>query len=197
MIRQTLNRIYHRFLSDEQGASSVLILLMMITLVTLGTYSISSSQVNYVFSSKALEWNLQYLEADTRGEEFLRQLNQALAEAERKTVIDAINHSLAVYDMSPRQALLGLYMSTAQEEIAKLERPDLTLDGNTLTVDVSSNNCHINIAVMLAPFRFSFSDDTTAQTNNAPRYTVLKWEQWQETSDNTFQQTVWDGLITE
>ncbi|MDR1000133.1 MAG: hypothetical protein LBL96_04955 [Clostridiales bacterium] len=197
MINTTTERGHSRFLYDERGATSVLMLLMMITLVTLGTYSISSSQVNYVFCSKALEWNRRYLEADSKGEQFLQRLNQALAEAERKTIIAAVSPSYAAYDTSPKQALSNLYMTNAREEIAKLSDPSVTLNGSTLTADACSDNCHISIVAELAPLRFSFDPSGAATTNNEPRYTVLKWEQWQETSASIFQQPVWDGLVTE
>jgi hypothetical protein len=59
---------------------------MLIVLITLGAFAITSASVNRKFSQKALEWSQTYFALDILGERFLRDADAALALAENQAV---------------------------------------------------------------------------------------------------------------
>lgn len=69
---------------SEEGATSVLIIFMMIVLVTLGAFSITSANVNLKFSRKSVDLNKVYYDLDASGEKFLHDFDSQLAAAEKK-----------------------------------------------------------------------------------------------------------------
>ncbi|MDR1541356.1 MAG: hypothetical protein LBU32_25845 [Clostridiales bacterium] len=72
-------------LEGEEGASSVLVIFMMIVLVSLGAFSITSAHVNYSLSQRAVSWNKEFFQMDSLAERFLQGLDMALSQAEIKT----------------------------------------------------------------------------------------------------------------
>lgn len=71
-----------KFAANESGATSILIIFMMLILVALGAFAITSANVNYKLSKRSLEWNVMYFALDAKGEEYLYVLDGKLAEAE-------------------------------------------------------------------------------------------------------------------
>ncbi|MDR2903131.1 MAG: hypothetical protein LBU77_01290 [Clostridiales bacterium] len=67
---------------NENGATSVLILFMMIVLVTLGTFSITSANVNLKFGRKTVDMTAVYYALDAEGERYISDLDNALAQAQ-------------------------------------------------------------------------------------------------------------------
>ena len=75
-----------KWLCNEEGATSVLIIFMMIVLVTLGAFAITSANVNIKFSNKAVDWHEKYYVLDSAGEQYAMMLDYALAAAEVASV---------------------------------------------------------------------------------------------------------------
>jgi len=75
-----------KWLCNEEGATSVLIVFMMIVLVTLGAFAITSANVNIKFSNKAVSWHEKYYILDSAGEQYTMLLDHALATAEAAAV---------------------------------------------------------------------------------------------------------------
>lgn len=75
--------------ADQKGAASILIIFMMLILVSLGAFAITSANANYKLSQRALEWNVMYYDLDAKGEEFLSALDEKLAEAEMMALENA------------------------------------------------------------------------------------------------------------
>ncbi len=69
-------------LNNEDGASSVLVVFMMIILVTLGAFSLVSSNVNIGMAKKAVSSNKVFYNLDAYGEQFICDVDYALAQAE-------------------------------------------------------------------------------------------------------------------
>lgn len=67
---------------NENGATSILIIFMMIVLVTLGTFCITSANVNVRFGKKTINLNKVFYGLDTKGEKYLSDIDYALAKAE-------------------------------------------------------------------------------------------------------------------
>jgi hypothetical protein len=72
-------------LIDEAGATSVLVILMMIVLVSLGYFAIASANSNIKLSDNALYWNARYYELDAEGENFIAAFDKYLANAQALT----------------------------------------------------------------------------------------------------------------
>jgi len=89
-----------KWLCNEEGATSVLIIFMMIVLVTLGAFAITSANVNIKFSNKAVSWHDKYYILDSAGEQYSMQLDYALALAEAATVdyIHAKGYTMSSYE---------------------------------------------------------------------------------------------------
>jgi len=102
-----------KWLCNEDGATSVLIIFMMIVLVTLGAFAITSANVNIKFSNKAAAWSEKYYLLDSVGEQYAGEIDYALARAEAKAAeyIHAAGYTKTSYD--------GV-TADAQREIAAL-----------------------------------------------------------------------------
>jgi len=77
---------------NEKGAASVFIILMMVFLVTLGAFVITSANINLKFCMRASDWQSLYYRLDGEGEVFLAELDGKLAEAAR-LAINYVNSS--------------------------------------------------------------------------------------------------------
>ena len=101
-----------KWLGNEDGATSVLIVFMMIVLVTLGAFAITSANVNIKFSNKAAAWSEKYYALDATGELYTRDFDYALAAAEAKAAeyIHAASYTKA--------SVLGVSAETQAEAAA-------------------------------------------------------------------------------
>jgi len=81
-----MGRKIKNIMGSEQGATSVLVVFMMIVLVTLGAFAITSARVNYRFSETAVEWNQMFYALDSLGEGYLRDVDEKLARAQTRAV---------------------------------------------------------------------------------------------------------------
>ena len=71
-----------RLFRNDRGATSVLVVFMMIVLVTLGAFAITSANVNMIFGRKAVALNTAYYALDGAGEQYVAAVDYALAQAE-------------------------------------------------------------------------------------------------------------------
>jgi len=75
-----------KWFGNEDGATSVLIIFMMIVLVTLGVFAITSADVNVKFSRKAAGWSEKYYALESLGERYVSEIDYALAKAEADAI---------------------------------------------------------------------------------------------------------------
>ncbi len=71
---------------NERGATSVLVIFMVIVLVTLGAFSIAAANVNLRFARKATLWNSVYYKLDGQGEIYAFVTNRLLGDSEYKAL---------------------------------------------------------------------------------------------------------------
>jgi len=90
-------------LRGERGATSVLVIFMMIVLVTLGAFAITSANVNYKFSARARDWTRSYYTLEDSGETFAKDFDLCLAAAENDAIAygEAQGYAQASYDGIP------------------------------------------------------------------------------------------------
>ena len=91
--------------ADEDGSTSVLVILMMIVLVSLGYFAIASANSNIKLSNNSLDWGKKYYYLDGEAEEFAAHVDGLLFNA---------------------QLLTNDYFDTRQ--YMELTHPDLPLD---------------------------------------------------------------------
>ena len=151
-----------RILKNEDGATSVLVIFMMIVLVTLGAFAITSARVNYRFSLKARDWNNSFYALDSQAENYVKSIDKALLSAE-KIVIDYYakslgfledNHAGIPFDVQSRifsdvnRALSGqgfakldlneIYMLEASKAVHGLGYPHTVIeDDDGITVEIN------------------------------------------------------------
>jgi len=199
-----------QFLADESGASSVLIIFMMLVLVTLGAYSISSARINYVFSRKSLEWNQNYYECDLEAERFLMVLDRALAESEWETVEGAVGNrntgANAINGISYENAgdvLNRLYKTNVVEKLLAIsvQYVDMKVqtEGPVVSMTILNDNSAIDLKIAVLPFRYTYesAEDSVKGVldDSLKRYSVLEWRQRQITADDDLLRPLWDGVV--
>ena len=199
-------------LTEESGASSVMIVFLMLVLVTLGAYTISSARVNYAFSRKAFEWNRKYYECDTQAEEFLMDVDKALAKAERKTAEAAIwpNSSetqYGIHEITPVTAEIifnNLYKHYLSEELALLseqyDRMDVNEDLSTIGMIIQAGGKEqIGVKLTVLPLRYAFEsidgEIRGVLKEGGRRYSILEWRQAQMIGASATQEPLWNGEI--
>ncbi len=70
----------------RSGASSVLILITVVILITLGFFTVISASVNYSQSIKSNKWTRSYYELDSSGEALTAKIDDELFAAEQQAV---------------------------------------------------------------------------------------------------------------
>ena len=193
-----------RFMNDESGAASVLVIFMMLVLVTLGAYSISSANVNYAFSSRALGWKDAYYDCDSRAEMFLMDADAALAKAEKETVEAITLRNAHISEEDAGQSTGTLYNQNVLKEISLLSdkyNVEIKEDDLSISTVISSNSgSQIKVKIAALPFRYSFESAGNGVwavlSGKSGRFAVLEWKQAQKAdAGSTAQESLWDGII--
>ena len=191
------------FLSGQSGASSVLVIFMMLVLAALGTFSITSAKVNYTFSRRAADWTAAYYEADAEAEEFLARVDAELAEAERKAYggLPAANGETA--NPAPGEAYSRFALENM--EALKADYPGLTIEAGRGKITVSANFQSVsrpqtNLAVELSVDAPDYAESGvltgSGQAGAKARYAITAWTQWQpEIPAEATEQPLWDGKM--
>ena len=196
------------FLTDELGASSVLIIFLMLVLAILGTYSISSARVNYTFSNKTLVWNREYFDCDAQAEEFLMDIDSVLAGAEQKAIKTDLQQGTGEIhyeiEMEMQNAYDRLYMQNMLMGLQSLfgKYPDLNVseDGSSIGITMSAGaRARIDVKIAVLPLRYSIElihgEIKGTLTESRKRYMVLEWKHRQIITSDNIQKPLWDGQV--
>lgn len=76
----------HNLLKDQSGATSVLVILMLLVLVTFGSFAIISANSNIKLSKTAASWSKMYYALDAKGELYISEVDKRLYMAEIKAL---------------------------------------------------------------------------------------------------------------
>jgi len=160
-------------MKGERGAVSVQAIFMMLVLVTLGAFAITSARVNYTFSMKALDWNRMYYALEDQAERYVKEVDAVL--------IDAFNSKTEDYIGSVIYGLGDLYFMYPENTV------ELKDDGLFTGMNfVSDENEAANLRVTLK---------INGDMNDPKRYTVFEWTQWQSVSGEPDFIDLWDGTF--
>ncbi|MDR3239370.1 MAG: hypothetical protein LBT44_04725 [Clostridiales bacterium] len=189
----------------------MLVIFMMIVLVTLGTFAISSAHVNYQFSEKALEWNKAYYDCDAQAERFLADYDAVLAAAEKMTVDYILRRGFAqekdegvpldlqqrirAENFSQRDGALAgvnlLYSYYIEDEMQSLRvsYPDVSLGPGSADAEImfqANENAlsRLRVQITAAPLRYDFRVhlDTFAAVSQ-PNATRYQILRWEQCQD--------------
>ncbi len=186
-------------LKNEKGASSVLVILMMIVLVVFGLSALSSSLAGIRLSDRSFAWSEEYYVLESQAEKTLFEIDRILAKAEE----DAINRTIRVYESDRNRYSSGYleedfrinFLKSAVQGLEKLEdRGLIEMSGQntneilvfaTFSEDEKSNSKNIDMGIKVEPPEYEF--DTTGEelsgtrvTPGGKRYTVTSWKEWQK-----------------
>ena len=115
--------MHKNWIRNEEGATSVLVIFMMIVLVTLGAFAITSAYVNVKFSNSAVAWQAAYYDMDAEAEGYLESVDAVLIKAESAAAgyISNKGYISASYDGIPTGLSAGLadkFASAADKRLA-------------------------------------------------------------------------------
>ena len=167
-----------KILKNKKGAVSVQAVFMMLILVSLGSFSIVSARVNYVFSVKALDWNRMYYALESMAEEYVMETDRVLISVKERALAGngGSGYIDEIYD-----GLEGLGMIYFDNFIY--------FDGGDLYTEMnftSNDNENMNLRVVL-----KINGDIQA----SERYFVHEWAQWQKAPDDAGGMGLWDGIF--
>jgi hypothetical protein len=162
---------------NSEGATSVLVIFMMIVLVTFGAFAITSAHVNLKFSHSAQDWTKMYYSMDAEAQAFLFDLDACLAEAAYRADDDD-----SFWDTLD-SLMLGEFASKYPGAFVYGDFDD---DGDIRNyVDYTVTKEPYNLVVQVA----------VNGDGSYPRFTVTEWREWQQTSEYAAPE-VWQPAIS-
>ena len=198
--------------AERDGAASVMVILVMIVLVTLGAFAVTSANVNYKFSQQALGWNNSFFRLDAAAEEFLAKADSLLAEAEAAAYgymrenaaeINLLNNSQKNEKFAKVYLeYVDIYLEKLKDDYENLEimRGSSALYDSNTTVKVMfyadgseeevKNGRGLYVSFAVKPLEYS----PEVRMVSVLRYDVTDWREFQEAvgGDGTAME-LWDG----
>lgn len=191
---------------NKKGATSILIIFMMIVLVTIGAFTIVSSNLNYSFSKKVSNWNKDYYALEKKAEYFLQELDNNLIMAKNNAIK---NISESDIDKKHIKTKLNEYYSenvVNNLNALRLAYPNLDVkfdENSDLLVDVilqlEDQNFYMNLLLNVNTDVFTNNklDKNIIEVKNddTDRFEILKRNQWQYKDNQNKENQLWDGNI--
>jgi len=207
-----------KWLNNEDGATSVLIIFMMIVLVALGVFAITSADVNIKLSKKAAGWSEKFYALESMGSQYVGEVDAALATAEAEaklaveaqsfTAVLAVEARLFVVTEEVAAAFGAAYMQRAYEELdavnARYPESQMVVDEDG-HVEITVLFCHeadtdfqfrVTLAVQVPAYEYVVADGAVQMERivGRARYAVVDWYQEQkEKVYDTYE--LWDGTM--
>lgn len=202
-----MKTLFDKTAGGEKGAASILVILMLLVLVTLGAFAVTSASANLKFSRKAAEWNEAYYELDAMGEQFLAAFDGKLAEAE-SAARQYVTGGLSGTETEPDAGIFSnIYLYFADMYIRELAPVYSGLDVSVTYNGLSAESIlaslsveyepdegglrGIRIAVRVKPPEYQETDSGTA------RYGIESWYEYQG-GDEAYEEPpvqLWDGSL--
>ncbi len=129
-------------MKKRKGASTILVLFMVIVLITLGLFTIVSANVNYKLSQKSDGWSSTYYDLVKVCEFNLGKVEEILLLSEQEAVKKTIETYSAERDESVETTIVDPYefMNNIYKSIAVEKLSELAAANNFSTLDVSYDN---------------------------------------------------------
>ena len=167
---------YKKQLKNNSGAVSVQAIFMMLVMVTLGAFAITSARVNYTFSMKSLEWNRMYYALEDKAEHYVGEVDRLLKE----TAAEMPEPEIFLPAASERLGMLSVIYPGNSVYFT---------DGELFTEInfISDINDMANLRVVLR-----INDN---EAGGSKLYTVREWVQWQAQPEDAGGMSLWDGIF--
>ncbi|MDR1066165.1 MAG: hypothetical protein LBL35_01845 [Clostridiales bacterium] len=165
-------------IKKEDGAASVLVVFMMIALVTLGAFSITSALSNLRLAVRNAEWIAAYYEIEDKAEEYLVELDQILADcAEKAESQEGGDKTIAYADYIK----VSFSDSKWKDSDISVEKDNIVKVRNSFASD-DDENSHIDVEIA-----------TSIGMSSGTRYEITEWRQWQTFVGTKKNVELWDG----
>lgn len=198
-------------MKKRKGASSILVLFMVVVLITLGLFTIVSANINFRLSKKSVTWNQTYYELDSLCEEKLGLIDKALFEAEQEAV-KKISENLEQYTKeNVYEELNNEYKKISENKLKNLEFNNSEVTIGTFedtTIDylefgfveksLSDENYQINVQLKIKDILYDTNINggniELKKIYNENRYDIIKWKQYQEiiVDEDANKVEIWD-----
>ncbi len=210
-------------MKKRKGASSVLVLFMVVILVTLALFTIVSTRLNYKLSEKASEWNSKYYYLDGKAEEHLAEVATLINVAEKEAIdtflLEKTNsEEYSNYNVYEIYDILNYYFKDilatklqdkVDDNIEKnktyisVERDifnnvETLKYGYTIFYDDSKDfglQVEVEIKNLLYDVYLDGDIITAEKVFYENRYDIKKWKQFQEVQEEK-ENTIWDPRET-
>ena len=159
-------------MKSERGAVSVQAIFMMLVLVTLGTFAITSARVNYTFSVKASDWNRMYYALEDKAERYAMDVD---------AVLKASGAAGGAYIDSARSGLLELSVAYPEQNVV-YDEGGLYAKMNFTSDENEDANLRVSLKI-------------NENRSDPRRYTVAEWTQWQTASEEYEELILWDDFF--
>ncbi len=197
-----------KLFNNEKGATSVLVIFMMIVLVTLGTFAITSALVNYRFAYHTVDWSKMYYKLEDKAENYLKDVNDGLINAANRAVKQVNSEN----GINLNEDFNKAYCEFALEEIKmlndKYQQNIETIENDNVGICyleqefISDDNpdSHLTVKILikkpdnyLSVKNVSDGDIVTIVNNNETLFEVVEWRQWQTPVEIEMFEDLWPG----
>lgn len=168
---------------SQAGATSVLVVLMMSVLVTLGAFAISAAHANYVLGRKSLSWNVSYYKVEAMAEQFLRDVDGQLLLAEQQLRAGSGGDDYLSRAQKGIDSLAGTYRA--------LETERMEADGAQQLRATMNFKLPEEDFMLLVVLEIPSVEAATA----GKRYEITTWKQWQQPFEMEKPIEFWDGAF--
>jgi len=147
-----------KIVKNEKGATSVLVIFMLVILITLGSFAITAAAANIRLSGKTVTWNNTYYLLDGEAEIFLSKLDRLLYNAENEA-IQKSGTSKEMFAVSYND-IVKANISSLSDEYAGI---------SLLPSDVNPSD-----GVQIGSIRISFNPSTTMSDENEAKSNIYE-----------------------
>jgi len=195
---------------NKKGATSILVLFMMIVLISLGAHSIVSANVNYKLSQRVSDWSRNFYAMEEISEKIIMLVDETLLKSENEVlelvVLDKNKELVTERDLNKLKNLIEdkdedgldklvqkIYNDKIFAELSKLESQyeNLSVEKNGgniyIEVDISSENesdmnlhMRLDISSFNNKLHFKDGDIVTEKDEDTERFYITERNQWQQ-----------------
>ncbi len=197
-------------MKNRKGATSVLVVFIMIVFVTIGAFMILSANLNLKFSTKVLEWNEDFYLLEKDCEYFIAELDSVLLKSDIET-IEYLKSNSGIQDdseLNENKALFSAfekeYLQMINENINTLKQkyPALVLDENLdLNIDFASKTnqnmlINLQLKILIPQHEFKYNNGLFVERANEKRFLIKAKKEWQNNSVSDNKIDVWNGELS-
>ncbi|MDR2939684.1 MAG: hypothetical protein LBV08_05115 [Clostridiales bacterium] len=163
----------------KKGASSVLVVFIMIIFVTIGAFVILSANVNLNFSKKVEAWNKDYYLLEEESERFIAAVDSMLLETENEAAASMGNTGALNFE--------SIYVEILKKKLNMLKNIYPSIEANDdlelgITFNSKSNEKML-MGLKLKLLIPSFADGVFVKPQQGARYYIEQKKEWQEYSN--------------